>query len=128
MRSFMVLPETGKSCSVFVSCLRVKLRESSLYMAFAPDPCSPPPPPPPPRARGPVYVASVLHVAVCLAVYVHVAVYMHVVVPLAVYMHVAMCLAVYMHVAMCLAVYMHVAMCLAYTPCVSRVRRSRRLR
>ena len=36
MRSFMVLPETGKSCSVFVSCVRAKLRESPL----SPTPCA----------------------------------------------------------------------------------------
>ena len=55
MRSFMVLPETGKSSSVFVSCVRAKLRESSLYLALTSDPC----PalalaPPAARARGPV--------------------------------------------------------------------------
>ena len=39
VRSFMVLPEAGKSCSVFVSCVRAKLSERCFgYLAFEPDP------------------------------------------------------------------------------------------
>ena len=58
--SFMVLPRTGKSCSVFrvrvVRDVRAKLCTSHpLYLALAPDPCpapAPAPPPPPPGPRG----------------------------------------------------------------------------
>ena len=43
VRSFMVLPETGKSCSVFVSCVRAKLCARYLgYRGLAPDPCPAP--------------------------------------------------------------------------------------